>query len=96
MLRPIEPDEPSAYPVPWAVVRGDRMHPLVTYRGSTPADFVRVFHDGFEDRTQLWGQMLAGEQVEMCLCRADPDDVVVTLAWFRQEDGLEYLWRFVV
>ncbi|KDA06177.1 hypothetical protein DC31_12600 [Microbacterium sp. CH12i] len=48
------------------------------------------------DRTQLWGQVLPAERIELCLCAADIDEVVVTLAWFRQADGLEYVWRFVV
>lgn len=36
------------------------------------------------------------QTVELCLCESDIDDVVVTIAWFRQLDGLEYVWRFVV
>jgi len=98
MVRPIDSSEQfhTAYPVPWRVERDDPAHPLVYYEGRTPADFVRVFHDHAVDRTHLWGQMLPGERAEMCLCGADPDDVVVTVAWFRQEDGLEYVWRFVV
>lgn len=42
------------------------------------------------------GQVLPGETVELCLCASDPDEAVVSIAWFRQRDGLEYLWRFVV
>jgi hypothetical protein len=38
--------------------------------------------------------MLPGESAELCLCACDPDDVVATIAWFRPEDGGEYVWRF--
>lgn len=37
------------------------------------------------------GQVLPTEDIELCLCAADIDDVVVTLAWFRPTDGLEYV-----
>jgi hypothetical protein len=101
MLRPLDPADvppPLAYRVPWHVSREDTAHPVVTNLGGEPADFVRIFR---EDRsgcetTQLWGQVLPAEQLELCLCTADLDEVVVTLAWFRQSDGLEYVWRFVV
>ncbi|WP_309067001.1 hypothetical protein [Microbacterium sp.] len=101
MLLPIGPDTPpptAAYLVPWLIVRDDRAHPGVVNIGRDPVDFVRVFHHTLEAAvvTELWGQMLPGERVDLCLCDADVDDVVVTLAWFRQADGLEYVWRFVV
>ncbi|MDO8383660.1 MAG: hypothetical protein Q7T17_11875 [Microbacterium sp.] len=44
--------------------------------------------------THLWGLMTPGESVELCLCALDPDDCLVTLAWFRPDDGREYVWRF--
>jgi hypothetical protein len=100
MLRPVEPSDqppPPAYRVPWHVVRTDAAHPVVINESRSAADFVRVFRDGDgEERTQLWGQVLPSECLELCLCAADVDEVVVTLAWFRPEDGLEYVWRFVV
>ncbi|MFF5627299.1 hypothetical protein [Microbacterium sp. LWH10-1.2] len=87
---------PSAYRVPWHVSRADPAHPLVINHAAEPADFVRVFRDDAgRDRTQLWGQVLPAEQIEVCLCAADLDEVIVTVAWFRQADGLEYVWRFV-
>jgi hypothetical protein len=88
--------DPS-YPVPWSVDRRDRTHPIVANRAGT-VDFVRVFARTTQDpgRTQLWGQVRLGEQLEICLCDTDIDDVVITLAWFRPDDGLEYVWRFVV
>lgn len=100
-MRSIEPAEqppPLAYRVPWSVDRADAAHPVVVNEGRDAADFVRIFHADAagEERTQLWGQVLPGERIDLCLCTADPDDVVVTLAWFRQADGLEYVWRFVV
>lgn len=87
----------SSYPVPWSVDRRDRTHPVVTNRTGI-VDFVRVFARTTQDpgRTQLWGQVRLGEQLEICLCDTDIDDVVITLAWFRPDDGLEYVWRFVV
>ena len=101
MLRPVDPAEvppPAAYRVPWHVVRDDSAHPVVINHGAETADFVRVFRDDASghERTQLWGQVLPAEQIELCLCAANLDEVVVTLAWFRQTDGLEYVWRFVV
>lgn len=101
MLRPLEPDEfrpPPAYRVPWRVDRAYGTHPLVTNVSGSAVDFVRVFVDGerVTVATQLWGQMLPGETAELCLCDLDQDDAVVTLAWFRPETGVEYLWRFVL
>lgn len=40
--------------------------------------------------------MLPGETAEMCLCDIDADTAVVTLAWFRPDDGAEHPWRFVL
>lgn len=101
MLRPVEPTEqqpPSAYRVPWRVLREDAAHPVILNESGEAADFVRVFHDDASgaELTQLWGQVLPAERIELCLCASDLDDAVVTLAWFRQKDGLEYVWRFVV
>lgn len=66
--------------------------------GREPVDFVRVFRDDVDDQkvVDLWGQVLPAETMELCLCASDADEVVVTVAWFRQADGLEYVWRFVV
>lgn len=102
MLRPVDPNElppPSAYRVPWRVIRADASHPVVINDGRDAADFVRVFRDSGDapERTQLWGQVLPSEEIELCLCASGPDDdAVVTVAWFRPADGLEYVWRFVV
>jgi len=100
MLRALDPDEPAlplAYRVPWRVDRSDGLHPLVTNCGPVPVDFVRVFVDlGPVCATEHWGQMLPGDTGELCLCDADPDDAIVTIAWFRPDDGREYLWRFVM
>ena len=101
MLRPVDPSAsppPSAYRVPWRILRDDSAHPIVINDGAESADFVRVFRDDDtgRDRTQLWGQVLPAERIEVCLCASDLDEVVVTLAWFRPHDGLEYVWRFVV
>lgn len=101
MLRAIDPDEPHppiAYRVPWHVDRAARPHPVVTNASASALDFVRVFVDDSRWRveTSLWGQMLPGESSDVCLCELDPDDAIVTLAWFRPDNGLEYVWRFVV
>lgn len=99
MLRPIHPSEtppPPAYRVPWSIQRDDVRHPVIANRSAESADFVRVFRDDRPaDGTQLWGQVLPAEDIELCLCEADLDDVIVTLAWFRPTDGLEYVWRFI-
>lgn len=89
---------PSAYCVPWVVTRGDRTHPIIMNAGKEPVDFVKVLRSDAEDGglVDLWGQVLPTETIELCLCDSDIDDVVVTIAWFRQRDGLEYVWRFVV
>ncbi|MDR2320389.1 hypothetical protein ACIPY5_17975 [Microbacterium sp. NPDC089698] len=97
------PDPPSArrpepaYAVPWTVDRRDRTHPVIT-NGAGEVRFVRVFAraPSGPGRTQLWGHVRGGDQLEVCLCDADVDDIVITLAWFRPDDGLEYVWRFVV
>ena len=101
MLHPIDPTQPTppvAYCVPWVITRRDREHPVVMNAGREPVDFVRVFRDDVDSHkvVDLWGQVLPAETVELCLCASDPDEVVVTVAWFRQADGLEYVWRFVV
>lgn len=100
MLRAVDPHEPPppvAYRVPWRVDRADARHPLITNAGAAALDFVRVFLDlGRAAATEHWGQMLPGDAAELCLCDADPDAAVITLAWFRPEDGDEYLWRFVM
>lgn len=101
MLHPIESSPsspPTAYRLPWTIARDDRSHPVVVNAGHEPVDFVRVFRDDVDRKplVELWGQVLPGEAIELCLCASDPDEVIVTLAWFRQTDGLEYVWRFVV
>ncbi|MBU4464587.1 MAG: hypothetical protein KKH75_01945 [Actinobacteria bacterium] len=101
MLRALEPDDPRpplAYRVPWCIDRADQKHPLVTNGGATAADFVRVFIDSsrFAPETALWGQMLPGESSEVCLCDLDPEDAVVTVAWFAPDSGIEYVWRFTI
>lgn len=101
MLRLLDTDEsrpPPAYRVPWGVDRSGGAHALIANESTVALDFVRVFLDvdGVSVGTQLWGQMLPGEKSELCLCDVDLDRVVVTLAWFRPENGLEYVWRFVL
>lgn len=108
MLRAIcdgEPPPPAAYRVPWRVERLHGTHPTIVNAGAVPADFVRVFvaaprllQEAIEAAPSIetvhWGRMLPGESAELCLCATDPDDVVATIAWFRPEDGTEYVWRF--
>ncbi len=101
MLRALNPPDdraPCAYRVPWSVDRVFDTHPLVTNTSPTAADFVRVFtwSPDAGATTEHRGRVLPGETVELCLCEADPDEAIVTIAWFRQEDGLEYVWRFVL
>lgn len=43
----------------------------------------------------MWGQVVPDEAIDLCLCAADADDVVVAIAWFRPVTGVEYVWRFV-
>ncbi|MBS1905727.1 MAG: hypothetical protein JST33_03980 [Actinobacteria bacterium] len=101
MTRSADPPAPRypelSYPVPWDVDRRDRTHPMVTNLGAT-VQFARAFARTSHDpgRTLMWGHVKHGDQMEVCLCDTDVDDVVVTLAWFRPEDGQEYIWRFVV
>ncbi|MCC2034164.1 hypothetical protein [Microbacterium allomyrinae] len=100
MLRAIDPDEPrptSAYRVPWRIDQVYERHPLIINVGPAAVDFVRVFVDlGRRSTTEEWGQMLPGDTAEVCLCDADPAGGLVTIAWFRPEDGVEYLWRFAM
>ena len=101
MLRALDPDEvppPPDYRVPWHVDRTDDSHPRVTNASDSPADFVRAFIDDQRRarRTDLWGQLLPGESVELCLCDLDPAETTVTIAWFRSLTGAEYVWRFVL
>lgn len=92
------PRRPAAYRVPWSVQRVLDTHPLVTNAGSQALDVVRVFvhSGGAPPATESWGRVLPGETVEICLCAVDPGDAVVTIAWYRPDDGVEYVWRFVV
>lgn len=101
MLRALQPDEghpEPAYRVPWWVDRRDPEHPIVTNRGADCADFVRVFihRRAHAPEMELLGMVLPGEAFEVCLCDADPHDTVTTVAWYRPDDGREYVWRFVV
>lgn len=105
MLTPLIPrgerSRERAYLVPWRVERLHDSHSLVTNAGATPLDVVRVFVQvgaapGGSGRieTHLWGGMMPGESAELCLCALDPEDCVVTVAWFRPRDGREYVWRY--
>lgn len=98
MLHALDIADPGPYSVPWRVDRVHGTHPLVTNSADRAVEFVRAFVDvGHRAReTQQWGRVSPGETVELCLCDHDPADTVVTLAWFRPEDGTEYLWRFVL
>lgn len=100
MLHSLDPSQSpaTAYCVPWVVTRHDRTHPVVMNAGREPVDFVKVLRSDRSGRgeVELWGQVLPAETVELCLCDCDLDEVVMTIAWFRQHDGLEYVWRFVV
>ncbi|BDZ37752.1 hypothetical protein GCM10025863_03660 [Microbacterium suwonense] len=71
---------------------------MVMNAGKEPVDFVKVLRSDADDGrlVELWGQVLPSETIELCLCDGDLDELVVTIAWFRQHDGLEYVWRFVV
>ena len=99
MLRAINDTDsplPLAYRVPWRIERVYDTHPIVINDGADTADFVRVFvaSAGSTVDTVHWGQLLPGESAELCLCPYDPDDVIATIAWFRADDGTEYVWRF--
>lgn len=98
LIDPNQPAPPPAYSVPWVIVRADRSHPAVVNAGLEPVDFVKVMRSDAPptDLVDLWGQVLPSETIELCLCDSALDDVVITIAWFRQCDGLEYVWRFVV
>ncbi|MFD5226852.1 hypothetical protein ACFWHT_14645 [Microbacterium sp. NPDC058342] len=100
MLQPIDPTQPTrptAYCVPWVVTRRDHTHPIVMNAGREPVDFVKVMRGDAVggELVDLWGQVLPGETVEICLCDSGDEELVLTIAWFRQHDGLEYVWRFV-
>lgn len=99
MLRALDPDDTprSAYLVPWHIDRRDGAHPVVVNAGIEPLDFVRVLFDGpGVVATEHAGRLLPAASFELCLCDVDPDDLVVTLAWFRTRTGEEYCWRFVL
>jgi hypothetical protein len=86
----------SALAVPWSIHRLHDSHSLVTNAGPAPLDFVRAFvdHRGNPTGTHEWGQMLPGDTAELCLCGHEPGEIVVTLVWFRPDDGREFLWRY--
>jgi hypothetical protein len=98
MLRALDPVETQAYRVPWRIDRTHGTHPLITNAGPAPLELVRAFIAVGQrsHETQRWGRVATGETVEICLCEHDPADVIVTIAWFRPEDGVEYVWRFVL
>ena len=87
-----------AYQVPWRVDRRDRAFPVVRNAGDDGADFVRIFSTdaGGESRTELFGEVSPGDRIGLALPPGFLDEIVMTIAWFRREDGLEYVWRFVV
>lgn len=99
MLRVLTPSDtppPAAYPVPWTVSRHRPGHPRVVNTSSDRLDFVRVFVDAPTGRrTDHWGPVMPGEGIDVCLHGSDPDDTVITLAWFPFGSSLEYCWRFV-
>lgn len=100
MLTPLIPPgdrrREGAYRVPWRVERLHESHTLVTNASHTPLDIVRVFVQIGSTRTEthMWGFITPGESAELCLCAIEPDDCVVTVAWFRPDDGREYVWRY--
>ncbi|MBN9213217.1 MAG: hypothetical protein J0J04_00100 [Microbacterium sp.] len=94
MLRALEPGRSRPYAVPWQIDRRDEAHPVVRNSSAEPADFVRVFRS--DGASEHWGQVLPGEDVAMCLCDADLDAVVITVAWYRWRTDEEYCWRFVL
>ncbi|MGW9112382.1 hypothetical protein [Microbacterium sp. NPDC055683] len=100
MLTPLPaPDRRRrAYLVPWDVDRADPDHPRVRNAAKEPADLVRVFvHDETTPPSiEHWGLVLPGEVCELCLCDRDLSRTIVSVAWFRADDGEEYLWRFVL
>lgn len=88
------PAETTAYLVPWAVDRRHEFHPTITNVSDETVRAVRVFR---ADRPTLHiGTLPPGRAVELCLCDVDLDDAVVSLCWFRVDDGLEYVWGFVL
>lgn len=104
MLRAItddDPPPPTPYRVPWRVDRARAAHPVVINDGGAPVEFVRVFVVSPDDltparsiETLYWGRMLPGESGDVCLCSGAADATVATIAWFRPDDGVEYLWAF--
>lgn len=87
-----------AYRVPWRIARDDRAHPLVVNISGEAADLVRVFRSDHatSDHTQFWGRVHPAGHIEVCLCDADLDRLIVSIAWFRVTDRSEYLWRFTL
>lgn len=94
MLQFLEGESPHPYRVPWRVDRVHDSHPLITHRGTEPADFVRMFRSDGPD--EYWGRVVPGDTAELCLCDGDLDSLTITLSWFRAGTDLEYVWRFVV
>jgi hypothetical protein len=91
-VAPAETD--LAYPLPWAVDRTHEFHPRITNVSDETVRAVRAFR---ADRpTTHIGTLASGRTVELCLCDADLDEAVVTLSWFRDDTGLEYVWGFVL
>ncbi|MGF3057310.1 hypothetical protein [Microbacterium sp. YY-01] len=89
------PHEP-AYALPWSADVRDFRHPRLALRGMEPVDFVTVFTrgDGRMDDAQLWGRVLPGEVLDLCLCAYTGDDVTVSITWFRERGGDEHIWSF--
>lgn len=98
MLRVVTPSDsppPASYPVPWTVSRAPD-HPRVVNTSGDRLEFVRVFVEApMGRRTDHWGPVLPGEGIDVCLSGCDPDEAVITVAWFRPGSNLEYCWRFV-
>ncbi|WP_141932367.1 hypothetical protein [Microbacterium sp. SLBN-146] len=73
-----------------------RGRPQVVNASKDRLEFVRVFVEApIGRRTFHWGRVLPGEGIDVCLSGCDPDDSVITVAWFPEGSNLEYCWRFV-
>ncbi|NHI17279.1 hypothetical protein [Microbacterium excoecariae] len=85
------------YAVPWTVVR-DGAHPVLRNSSDEPLAYVRTVLANPAAGPPVgepWGLVLPGDEIDLCLCDLDADNVTVSVAWQPLGTEAELVWQFV-